>query len=85
MQIKQVLPLNNTIIVLKNHSLSESCIKNTNTFNCKNMESLNIIYKRSIHTNSKIDMLNPFYVSGFADGESSFILSIVKRTYADSG
>jgi hypothetical protein len=35
---------------------------------------------RSTHTSSNISNLNPFYVSGFSDAESSFVVSIVKRS-----
>ena len=73
-------------------TLSTNLPNNINTLNYPlavrqrlSIECLNKIFARSIHTNSNIDRLNPFYVSGFADGESSFTLSIVKRSNVDTG
>ena len=77
-------------------TLSTNLPNNINTLNYPlavrqrlSIECLNKIFRargeRSIHTNSNIDRLNPFYVSGFADGESSFTLSIVKRSNVDTG
>ena len=40
---------------------------------------------RSIHTSSNISKLNPFYVTGFSDAESCFLVSIVKRSYLKTG
>jgi hypothetical protein len=41
--------------------------------------------KRSLHTSSNISNLNPFYVTGFSDAESTFVVSIVKRSYMKTG
>lgn len=40
---------------------------------------------KSINTSSNISKLNPFYVTGFSDAESCFLVSIVKRSYLKTG
>jgi hypothetical protein len=82
-----ILNLNKTSSEKKKNNKIYKINKILNKFKIKKSENyiLSNKFNRSIHTNVNKSNLNPFYISGFSDAESTFVIAITKRSYLNVG